>query len=226
MNRGAVCFVQPPMRTLLATGLSSSLLVVVAAGAAACSSSTSGSTGTGALSGTVDGVSFTVASGIAEIGPESSNENCTTGSDGGEDCTSSSSGQVVGAILTNRPGIACSTLSSQDSKFANLQALEVAVGVPTGTVAPGTYDIVTAGSTMSGAQAILLTTTSTCGSGLSLTATSGTVTISAISATSVSGSFSVTFGTEGSFSGSFDEPICEIPDGGETSSGDGGACQP
>jgi hypothetical protein len=202
------------------------LLLVAAASMAACGGSTSGASGTGSLSGTVDGVSFTVASGIAEIGPESSNGTCTTGSDGGEDCTSSSSGQIVAAIVTNRPGITCSTLSGQDGRFANLQALELAVGVSTGTVTPGTYDILTAGSTsMNGAEAMLLTTTSTCGSGLSLTATSGTVTISALTATSVSGSFSVTFGTEGTFSGSFDDPICEIPDGGDTSSGDGGACQ-
>jgi hypothetical protein len=202
----------------------SALPLALIAALAACSSSSGGN---GSVNGTVDGVSFSAASGIAEVGPESSSTDCNVSPDGGQTCTSSSSGQVVAVALTNRAGISCETITGGGTKFANMDLLELGVGTASGTVATGTYDIVGSESNLtSGAEAILLTTTANCGQGLNLTASSGTITLSQITATSVSGSYSVTFGSMGTFSGSFDEPICEVPDGGSMmSSGDGGVCQ-
>ena len=142
----------------------------------ACSSSSNGSS---SLNGTVDGISFSVASGIAEVGPESSSSSCSSEPDGGQTCTSSSSGQVIAVALTNRAGISCGTLTGQGTRFANLDVLELAVGTASGTVATGTYQIV-GGNITSGAEALLLTTSSTCGQGLDITATTGSITLSQI----------------------------------------------
>jgi hypothetical protein len=221
------------MRNALPSGspspsLASCLPFVLAVTALAACSSSSGGSGNGSVNGTVDGISFSAASGLAEVGPESTSTDCTGSSDGGtSSCTTTSSGQVVAVILTNRAGISCETVTGQGNKFANLDALELAVGTAGGTVATGTYTLVGAESGLSsGAEAILLTTSANCGQSLDLTASSGTITLSAITATSVSGSFNVTFGSMGSFSGSFDEPLCELPDGGGMmSAGDAGTCQ-
>src|ERR1700678_3847839 len=62
----------------------------------ACGGSTGvGSGGSGSVSGTVGGASFTVASELAFIEPADTTSGCSGTSDGGEVCTSTSTGQGV-----------------------------------------------------------------------------------------------------------------------------------
>lgn len=211
--------------------IASGALGAVAVLLLACGGQTGGS-GSGSLSGTVAGTTFQVASSLAIIGPASSSEDCSGEADGGESCTSSSSGQIVAIELTNRSDATCEaaqmSASGGGEDLANLDGLIVGVVNATGTVATGTYDIVAADAgAVSGAVALFATTNASCGDATELSATSGTVTLTQIGSASVSGSYDVIFGSQGSFSGSFDIAVCDLPDSGTTIS-DGGtpACKP
>jgi hypothetical protein len=205
---------------------------VVVGALAACSSS--GKTGTGggsgSVSGTVGGTTFTVGSGVAIIGQNTSSSCFGPTADGGESCTSATNGYIAQIILANLSILSCSFIESSfdsNASYANADALELSILNPNGDITAGTYDIVAADAGEPGntniAAAEFSTTTSTCGDGLDVMASSGTITVSAVSATSISGTYDITFGSQGSFAGSFDSPACAVPDAGSTSSeGDGG----
>jgi hypothetical protein len=197
---------------LLAAALST---LVVGLVAAACGGATapSSSSGSASLTGSVAGTSFTIASEVAEVTAFSSAGTCT--SDG--TCTTMTSGQTVIVELTSRDDATCSFLqthesSSQVVRFADIDVLGLGVGVSTGTVAPGTYDVGGSGAAPE-VYAAFSTSDPTCNAH-TLTASSGTITIAELTAANVRGSFDLTFGSSGSFSGSFDVPVCDIPDAG------------
>jgi hypothetical protein len=209
------------MRTLSTSVLA---LAFTSLAVCACGSSTSG--GAGSISGTVAGTSFTVASQIGIVGVDESCSSCGAGADGGQVCTSTSSGQAYVVILTNRADATCETLQSTnvDKNFASFDTLTLTVGTVTGDVSPGTYAIVAANmAATSGAAATFNTTNASCAIVTNASATSGSITVSAASSTSVSGTFSVTFDTQGTFTGSFSTGLCAVPDGGL--SGGNGPCQ-
>jgi hypothetical protein len=209
------------------------LAVAAAAGFVACGGTTTAAGGgTGTLTGSVAGTTFSVASQLAAIEPESTTCSSTGSASGGpvdagETCTSS--GQVVIVLLTNRADATCAAAQSEeatgsDINFANFDDLELAVGAGSGTITTGTYAVVDSGGGVSAtpvAAAQLGTTDASCQSSLQAQATSGSITLTELSATTVSGTYDVTFGTQGSFSGSFDVDICQLPDGGGAA-GDGG----
>jgi hypothetical protein len=193
---------------------------------AACGGSTSagGSEGN-SVSGTVAGTTFNVASEVAVFGAASATSTaCAVYSDGGlvnPGCvpTTSSSGQVVTVLLTNRADLTCAALQSEGSHhYANLDLLTLEAFTLTGTLATGAYDVATSSSAASGALAQFQTSTSTCNGGVNLQAASaGSITLTEVSSTSATGTYSVTFGTQGTFSGSFDVPLCDLPDAGTPS---------
>lgn len=181
------------------------------------------------MSGTVSGTTFTFGSGVAIAGPNTTTDCVGPTADGGEDCTSTTNGYLAEIVLANLSILSCSFVQSSfdsNTNYANADVLVLAVGSASSSIAAGTYDIVAADAGQSGATtgatAQFQTTTSTCGNGLDLTATSGTITVSAVSSTRISGTYDVTFGSQGSFTGSFDSPLCAVPDGGSSQSGDGG----
>jgi hypothetical protein len=193
----------------------------------ACSGTTigSGGSGSGSATGTVAGTTFTVASEIAINGVADSTSSCSGSEDGGPGmCVTTSSGQGVGVVLTNRAAVTCGLVQggNPDLVFANFALLELAVTNDSGTVGAGTYDITTASS---GASAQFETSTSTCADGVELTATSGSITLTEVSDTTIAGTYDVTFATQGSFTGSFNAPVCDLPDGGLSSSSSS-PCQP
>jgi hypothetical protein len=197
---------------------------IIGLGLVACGGSTTSPSGSASLSGSVGGTSFTVASSLAEIQAASSSESCGFGSDGGSTgCTSTSSGQVVAVLLTNRGDATCSYGQSHQgsqTEFSNFDELIVGVVSPNGTVTKGTYDVAPpTNSSPQGGFAIFQTTTSTCGMGQEATAESGTVTFTDLTDTSVTGTYDVSFGNAGSFSGSFDVAVCTLPDAGGAPSG-------
>jgi hypothetical protein len=198
----------------------------------ACGGSTgAGSVGSGSVNGTVGGTSFTVGSQLAFIGPADTSSVCMGAGDGGETCTTTSKGQGVIVVLTNRPNVTCAALRSLLSKetaFASLDLLALEAGNENGDLAAGAYDLAS-GSPTAGAQASFDTFTSTCASGLYLTATGGTVTLSQVSSSGVTGTYNVTFGTQGTFSGSFNvAAFCDEPDAGASAAVDAGPalCEP
>jgi hypothetical protein len=187
---------------------------------AACGGSTSAGSGEGnSLSGTVAGTTFNVASEVAVVQAASaSSTSCAVYSDGGlanPGCvpTTTSSGQEVAVLLTNRAELTCAALQSGASHdYANLDLLTLEAFTETGTLATGTYDVVTSSNAASGALAQFQTSTSTCTGGINLQAArAGSITLTAVSSTSATGTYSVTFGTQGTFSGSFDVPLCDLP---------------
>ncbi len=190
----------------------------------ACSGTTVGGGGSGSATGTVAGSTFTVASEIGINSPALGQTSCTSAPDGGATCTSSSSGQAVGVLLTNRAAADCGLLleSNPDTNFANFAYLSLGVVSGDGTVGPGTYAI--AGGNV-GASEEYATSSATCEEALDVTATSGSITLTEVSATSVAGTYDVTFGTQGSFTGSFEASVCTLPDGG-ISTGGSTACVP
>ncbi len=198
---------------------SSFLVTVVALVASACSSSSS--TGTASISGTVASTTFTVASTVAVLVPSAST-NCDVEPDGGTQCVTVSSGQVLAVVLTNRAVASCSTVlgdiaTRSAANFSNLDSLALDVGTSSGDITPRTYPILTSqaeAAGTSGSTAGLTTTDGTCNQKLDTSATSGSVVITSISSTEVAGTYDVTFGTSGSFKGSFDVPICDLPDSG------------
>jgi hypothetical protein len=209
--------------------------VAGALGVTACGGETStlgaaGGSGT-TVTGTVGGTSLSVASQLAAIGPESTSCSGFGGDGGGETCTST--GQAVIVVLTNRSDATCAAAQAEATSgtsfaFANFVELALLVSNATGTVAPGTYSIVSPSSTArSGAAAIFGTTNATCASVIDSTAASGSITLTQISATDVSGTYDVSFGSEGSFSGAFDVAVCDLPDAGTVSGSGGGppACK-
>jgi hypothetical protein len=199
-----------------------------AASAVACGGATTGgSGGSGSVTGTVAGTTFTVASEVAAIAPETTTCSGFGGPDGGgQTCTSN--GQSVVVVLTNRGDATCAAVqaqtgSGQSIQFANFDALELFVGTSTGTVGTGTFPIgAPTGGATTGAAATFGMSDGTCGVKLDAQAQSGTITLTSLDATSVSGSYDVSFGTQGSFSGSFDVAICTLPDGGVTTGADAG----
>ncbi len=96
-------------------------------------------------------------------------------------------------------------------------SLVVAVSAMGGSVATGTYGVVSQGF---GATASYATQDATCNTSFSETASGGSVTLTTVSGSSVAGTFDLTFGTD-HVTGSFSAPICGY------SAGDGGvtACQ-
>jgi hypothetical protein len=202
----------------------------------ACGGSVSsgGSGGAGSLSGSVSNTTFTVASALAIAGADTSTT-CVSSPDGGITCSSTSTGQGVGVLLTNRSDATCAAIQSDieskaNTQYANFDYIELDVTNGTGDVTPGTYDIVTSQTATSGAEAEFTTTTSACANALDLMATAGTITLTKISSANVTGTYNVTFGTQGAFAGSFDVAVCNLPDaGGPSTNTDGGqppACQP
>jgi hypothetical protein len=199
----------------------------------ACGDSTSGGGGGGnSVSGTVAGTTFTVASEVATIQAASgSSTSCAFYSDGGPvnpGCvpTTTSSGQLVAVLLSNRTELTCPALQSGGSHdYANSDLLTLEAFTGTGTLTTGTYDVVTSGDVTSGAQAQFETSTSTCADGVSLQASAGSITLTEVSASTATGTYSVTFGTQGTFSGSFDVPICDLPNGVVSSDAGPPVCQ-
>ena len=213
-----------------------SSFVMLGAALAACGGQTSGlggGGGTGSVSGTVGGTSFQVASAVAAITSETSESTCNFGPDGGQSCVSTSSGQVVAVVLTNRADATCAFVQSQaasngQTTFANFDALLLAVGTANGDVAPGTYDIASTSAlgTTTAAMAQLETTSSSCAPA-TVPATGGTITLTQAGPGEVAGSYTVTF-AQGTFTGSFDVETCTLPDAGSQTSFDAGppVCKP
>jgi len=176
-------------------------------------------------------ISLSIASTVAVLEAATSTSSCTGGSDaGGNMCTSSTSGQVLVLVLTNRSGVSCSeidSLSNTHSTFANLEALVLEVGIQTGDLAPGTFKLGSedggVGTATTAASADYATTSATCAGGQGQVATSGTITLTSISGAGVAGTYDVAFGSMGSLSGSFNTSICQLPDSGTNGNGgDGG----
>ena len=145
---------------------------------------------------------------------------CPVYSDGGpadSGCvpTVTTHGQALAVLLSNRAALTCPALQTPGSRdYANFDLLTLEAFTETGTLATGTYNIVTSENPASGALAGFQASTSTCTESVNLpNATAGTVTLMEVSSTSVAGTYSVTFGTQGTFTGSFDVPICSLPDG-------------
>ncbi len=182
------------------------------------------------MSGTVAGTTFTVASDVAAILNESvSSTSCATYSDGGlvnPGCvpTVASSGQMVGLVLTNRAELTCGALQGGVAPhYANSDLLALQAFTSNGTLATGTYDIVTSVDATSGAWAQFSTSTSTCTSGTNLGAASaGAITLTEMSSTHATGTYSVTFGSQGTFAGSFDVAICDTRNGAGSPTADAG----
>ena len=194
----------------------------VAGALVACGGSST--TGSGTLSGTVAGKTFSVASEVAILGPAAaSSTGCgvevlsdggVVGDDSGCVPTTSTSGQLVSIVLTNRAEASCADFQTGEPEgLANLDALALDIFTETGTLTTGTYDLAV-GTAGSGAEAEFHTSTSTCGPGVNIeSASAGSITLTQLSAGSVAGSYSVTFGTMGTFTGSFDVPFCSLPSG-------------
>lgn len=210
-------------------------LFVTVGASAACGGTTAGNSGSGSVSGTVGGTTFSVASEIAAIATASSS---TSGVCGGEvdaapTCTggSSTTGQAVAVVLTNRADATCSALvnayaSGEGLSYANFDYLQLGAQNDAANVGTGTYDIITTATATSGATATFVTTTSTCGMGINANATGGTVTLTKLTSSEVAGSYDLTFGTQGTMSGSFDIPVCDLPDSGSTSGAAEPPCMP
>jgi hypothetical protein len=205
---------------------------------AACGGSTSSGGSGGSVSGTVAGTAFTVASEVAVLEPASSTSTaCAVFSDGGladPGCvpTSTTSGQTLGVLLSNRAELTCPALQSGGSdsfRYANLDLLTLEAFTATGTLIPGAYAIASSSNAASGALAQFEASTPTCAGGVNLPAASaGSITLTEVSATRATGTYSVTFGTQGTFSGSFDVAICALLSGGVSSGADAGppVCRP
>jgi len=174
-------------------------MVSILAALPACSSSSGGGgNGTASVTGTIQGA--TVPAGDA-VGLDS--------------VASGSSEAAVGAIITNVAS-ACSVLQDHGNP-PGATALVVAVSAMGGSVATGTYSIVSQGF---GATASYTTEDTTCNTSFSENASSGSVTLTTVSGSTVAGTFDVTFGSD-HLTGSFSAPICNY------SAGDGGptACK-
>jgi hypothetical protein len=205
----------------VATGSSSG-----GSGSGSSAASTSGSSGASSseasvsLVGSVNGATFTPLSAIAVLGAGDSSMSCN-----GQTCTTTSSGQAVFLIFTNRADATCAAAMEQTGMghifdYASFETLEIAVANTTGMLALSTYPLVEPNQVTTGFQAFFNSTTATCGVEQEPAATSGSVTLAALSDSEVEGSYEVTFGASGSFSGSFDVPICALS---ATGSSDGGA---
>jgi hypothetical protein len=186
------------------------LTIAVVGALAACGATTSGggSGGANTVSGTVGSASYSVGSALGIVTSADSSGSCVIDSDGGTTCTTTSQGQAIVIILTNRAGVTCASQASSNTSFASVDVLQLAAINENGNVATGTYEIETSSTSAPSADALFSTTTSTCAAGLNLSPTSGTVTLSHLSATAASGTYDVTFGAEGTFSGSFDVALC------------------
>lgn len=192
------------------------IAVAVAAGAPACGGTTasSGSPGSGAVTGTVGGVSLNVADAvvIAERGTI------------GVDATA-----IVVEIFDIANVCALAQSFPKNAKKASYTALVLGVGAAM-PVGPGTYGVGQAsfgdGGTALHGSATLVKSDAQCNQvipGIDGIATSGTITISAISSATVSGSFDLVFKT-GSMKGSFGAATCALPDAGASSTDGGPSC--
>ncbi len=108
---------------------------------------------------------------------------------------------AVGAAITNIAG-ACGVLQNHGNP-PDASTLIVEVVADSGSVAPGTYDVVSQGF---GATAHYVLEDQNCIDELTQNATSGTVTISSVGS-SVNGSFDLMFGTD-HLTGTFSAPVC------------------
>jgi hypothetical protein len=222
--------------TLSATVRFSTIGLAGVLGIAACSGSSGGDGGGGSasLTGTVNGATFSVASEVAAL--QAASTTCSSGGTSGDDASAGSCtnlGQAVVVILTNRSDATCAAAKSQISSgkeaiFANFAELQLLVANATADLAPGTYDVVNAGSTATeGSVAEYASTDASCAASATAEASSGTVTLTAVSSSRVTGSYQVTFGTQGTLSGSFDVPICDLPvAGGNAIDAGTPTCQP
>jgi len=207
------------------------LALAGAASVAACGGQTAGigggggGGGSGTVTGSVASTTFAVASTIAEIQPGSTTCAGGPGPDAGETCQTY--GNVVLVALTNRGDASCAAVAASQATpngitFSNLDVLELYVGTPTGTVAPGTFTISGPLGSAAMVTAFFGKTDATCRASLSAQATAGTITLTQVSPSSIVGSYDVTFGAQGSFQGTFDVATCDVPDAGTTPHGDGG----
>jgi hypothetical protein len=171
------------------------LLVAVVA----CGGSTS-SSGGNSLSGSVNGVTFTVQSAVANVMAGTS---CNQDPDGGETCTGNGNSLVID--LLNRP-YTCDDIGQSD--LASTDELLLTVANLDGTVGTGTFPLVAADSgAAEGGGSLLLTSDANCMLATFEAATSGTVTLTENTASHLTGSFDVTF-PGGHFTGSFDVDVC------------------
>jgi hypothetical protein len=196
-----------------------SCVAILGAALAACGGATTAGASSASASGSVGGASFQVAGEVGIVAIANATSACVGTPDGGSVCTPVHKGQVVGLLLTNRAELTCTYLqdlvgSGHNPNFANLDLLELTVGTENGTVASGTYDIVTATNSVDGARAYFSTTTASCQEGQNVSADKGTITLTEVDGARLKGSYSVTFGTQGAFTGSFDVPVCTMPDAG------------
>jgi hypothetical protein len=173
--------------------------VSIGATVAACSSSSGGAgSGTASVTGTIQGAAV----------PASDAVGLSSVASGGSEA-------AVGAIITNVAS-ACTVLQDHGNP-PGATALIVAVSAMGGSVATGTYAVVTQGF---GATASYATQDATCNTSFSENASGGSVTLTTVSGSTVAGTFDLTFGSD-HLTGSFSAPICSYApaDGGAT------ACQ-
>jgi hypothetical protein len=169
------------------TAAAKAVVVVLVATLAACSSSSGGGSGTASVSGTIQGaaVPATDSVGLSSVSTQNG-----------------VSEAAVGAIITNIAN-ACGVLQDHGNP-PGATALVVAVSASGGSVATGTYGIVSQGF---GATASYATQDMNCNPSLNETATGGSVTLTSVSGSSVSGTFDLTFSGD-HLTGSFSAPIC------------------
>jgi hypothetical protein len=187
----------------------------------ACNGSPATAASPNTLTGTVDGVTFTVGAALAFRDGPGESSSCTNEADGGGMC-SQNPGEAVGILLANRSDFSLATFTGVASHTvleANLDLVGIDLASTSGEITTGTYSVTQGGA---GALASFLTYTATCAQGVARPATTGSVTVTQISASSVAGTYDVTFDTHGAFSGTFNVPISPLPDAGSSSSVDAG----
>ncbi len=165
---------------------STAATVSILAALPACSSSSGGGgDGTASVTGTIQGAAIPASDAV-----------------GLSSVASGSSEAAVGAIITNIAS-ACSVLQDHGNP-PSATALVVAVSAMGGSVATGTYGIVSQGF---GATASYATEDATCNTSFSESASSGSVTLTTVSGSTVAGTFDLTFGGD-HLTGSFSAPVC------------------
>lgn len=179
--------------TLLALGTGTTL------GCSASSDALSSPSGSAAISGVVDGVSFAPI-GAVDVGPTATSSSVSGDADAAS-ATTSSSGAI---IFLSEKANTCSA-----AHLASTNALQVFLF---GDVAPGTYRVETSADALGASGTVAASLGSfdaSCKEAAApAAATSGTITITSVTATALEGSADLTF-DGGKISGTFTAPICE-----------------
>lgn len=194
-----------PSRLSLASLASAASLAALVA----CGGSTAApSIGSGSVSGTVDGITFDVASAFALSSPDGTS--CSSGSDGGLSCVGN--GELMYIVLTNLSGLTCQQIQTP-GRYANVDEILLMLSSDEGALGAGTYTAyasssgVPAGVTQVGAS-YFATTDSSCNEGYQVASSAGTITLTAVSASHAAGTYDITYGTSGHVTGSFDVDVC------------------